>query len=158
MKHLFWLRPGLIAGRTGPDIDPWDPPELSAAGVGAILSVNDARSVYPEDLELAGIEHAHFPLSDNAPPRPGDFEYCLQTLPRAYAYIVDVIEDGRIPLIHCSSGKDRTGLTLCHYLCRRERYSPRAAVDEVRRVRPIALSATGYESFAIDVLDALGRG
>ena len=97
-------------------------------------------------------------MADNAPPRPDDFEHCLEMLPRAYDYIVGVIEQTRIPLIHCTAGKDRTGLVMCHYLCRREGYQPREAVAELRRVRPIALSATGYEEFSLEVLTALNSG
>lgn len=158
MKYTFWLRPKQIAGRTGPNINPWDPAELAAAGIGAVLSVNDASSVYIDDLHRAGLDYAVFPLSDNAPPRPGDFEHCLEMLPRACDYIAGVIERGQAALVHCTAGKDRTGLVMCHYLCRCEGYSPRDAVAEVRRVRPIALTASGYEEFAIEVLAALQAG
>lgn len=155
MKQLFWLRPDRIAGRAGPTVAPWRPVELAAGGIGAILSVNDGRSVYPDDLVAAGIEHASLPMEDNAPPRDGDFERCLQVLPAAYEFITVQLARGRRVLIHCTAGKDRTGLTMAYYLCRAERYAPRDAIAEVRRVRPPALSAMGYEPFAIDVLDHL---
>lgn len=155
MKHLFWLRPNLIAGRCGPNLSPWKATELAASGIGAVLSVNDAASVYGDDLSKAGIESACFPLAENAPPRDGDFEHCLATLPSALDYLLAVMAKGKIPLIHCTAGKDRTALTMCHYLCQREGYRPRAAIDEVRRVRPIALSASGYEAFAFEVLSTL---
>ena len=61
-------------------------------------------------------------------------------------------------LVHCTAGKDRTGLTMAYYLCRAENYSPRDAIAEVRRVRPTGLSATAYEPFAIEVLDHLLAG
>lgn len=157
MRHIFWLRPNLIAGRSGPNLDPWNPTALAAAGIGTIMSVNDAASVYADDLLKAGIESACFPLADNAPPRARDFEHCLAMLPLALEYLIAAIEAGKTPLIHCTAGKDRTGLTMCHYLCQREGYSPLEAISEVRRVRPIALSATGYEDFAIEVLTALYR-
>jgi protein-tyrosine phosphatase len=155
MRHIFWLRPNLLAGRSGPNLDPWIPQQLAAAGIGAVVSVNDGLSVYADELRRADIEHACFPLSDNAPPRVGDFEHCLETLPRIYAHLQDVIASGRIPLVHCTSGKDRTGMSLCHYLCQAEGYRPRDAIRELRKVRPIALSATGYEDFALEVLNAL---
>ncbi|MDH3759622.1 MAG: dual specificity protein phosphatase family protein [Gammaproteobacteria bacterium] len=155
MKHIFGLRPNLIAGRSGPNLDPWKPAELAAAGIGAVLSVNDAASVYSDDLSKAGIESACFPLADNAPPRVGDFEHCLAMLPAALDYLLAVMTKGKTPLVHCTAGKDRTGLTMCHYLCQCEGFHPRAAIDEVRRVRPIALSASGYETFAFEVLNAL---
>lgn len=124
MQHVFWLRPNLIAGRSGPNLHPWNPAELAAAGIGAVLSVNDAASVYADDLSNVGIDSACIPLADNAPPRVGDFEHCLEMLPRSLAYLLTAIEAGKTPLIHCTAGKDRTGLTMCHYLCQQEAYSP----------------------------------
>jgi protein-tyrosine phosphatase len=155
MQHVFWLRPGRIAGRSGPDLDPWIPAQLATAGIGAVVSVNEALSVYPDDLAGAGLVYGCFPMADNAPPRPGDFEYCMGMLPRVFEYLSERIDEGRIPLVHCSAGKDRTGLVLCDFLCRSEGLSPRDAIRELRRVRPIALSAPGYEDFAIEVLTAL---
>lgn len=155
MQHVFWLRPGRVAGRSGPNLDPWFPEQFAAAGIGAVVSVNHADSVYPDDLERAGLEHACFPMADNAPPRPGDFEYCAGMLPRIYRYLSQCIDGGRIPLVHCTAGKDRTGLVLCDYLCRAEGYAPRDAIREVRRVRPIALSAPGFDGFALELLNAL---
>ena len=105
MRHIFWLRPNRLAGRSGPNLDPWVPRELAAAGIGAVVSVNDGLSVYAEDLHRAGIENACFPLSDNAPPQVGDFEHCLEMLPRIHEYLQAVIDKDRIPLIHCTSGK-----------------------------------------------------
>jgi len=157
MRHIFWLRPNLIAGRSGPNLYPWTPAELASAGIGAVLSVNDAASVYSDDLSKVGIESACFPLADNAPPREGDFEHGLAMLPAALEYLLAVMAKGKTPMIHCTAGKDRTGLTMCYYLCQCEGYSPRDAIDEVRRVRPIALSATGYEAFSLELLNALQR-
>ena len=158
MQHVFWLRPDRIAGRSGPDLDPWYPQQLAAAGIGAVLSVNRANSVYADDLGSAGLDYACIPMADNAPPRRGDYEHCVGMLPRAYDYLAGVIDSGRIPLVHCTAGKDRTGLVLCYFLCRAEGYAPPDAIREVRRVRPIALSAPGYEDFAFEVLTALHLG
>ncbi len=155
MNHLFWLRPQRIAGRAGPTMAPWQPQALAAGGIGAILTVNDGGSVYPDDLAAAGIEHASHPMEDNAPPRDGDLERCLEVLPVAYEFVTGQLAQGRRVLIHCTAGKDRTGLTMAYYLCRAEGYNPRDAITEVRRVRPEGLSAIGYEAFAIDILQRL---
>ena len=155
MQHVFWLRPGIIAGRSGPNLDPWFPEQLAAAGIGAVVSVNYADSVYPDDLESAGLEYACFPMADNAPPRPGDLEYCAEMLPRVFDYLCECITANRIPMVHCTAGKDRTGLVLCYYLCRAEGYAPLDAIREVKRVRPIALSAPGFEAFALELLSTL---
>jgi protein-tyrosine phosphatase len=59
-------------------------------------------------------------------------------------------------LVHCRSGKDRTGLFLSYYLCVTEGLRPSEAIAELRRVRPIALTAEGWETFSYEVLGALG--
>jgi hypothetical protein len=46
-------------------------------GIGAILSVNDGECVHTENLSNAGIEYQCVPLSDAAPPRPGDCPIAL---------------------------------------------------------------------------------
>jgi hypothetical protein len=156
MRHVFWLRPGVIGGRTGPNLDMWDPSDLAAGGVGAVLSVNDGELVRPEELAAADIDYCCVPLSDAAPPRPGDLEICTDALPRALSFAVASIDRRRSGLIHCRSGKDRTGLFLCYYLCAIEGLTPSEAIRELRRVRPVALSAEGWESFSYRVLGELG--
>jgi protein-tyrosine phosphatase len=96
--------------------------------------------------------YAHVPLSDSAPPRQGDDEICLAALPRAYIFMREQIDAGNPVLVHCSSGKDRTGLVLAYYLLRESSCSPAAAIEKIRAVRPIALSAMGWEQFAFELL------
>ena len=156
MRNVFWLRPGAIGGRTGPNCDTWDPKDLAAGGIGAVLSVNDGDLVRPDELAAVGIEYCRVPLSDAAPPQPGDLEICISALPRALSFAVDSIGRNRAVLVHCRSGKDRTGLFLSYYLCVIEGLTSSEAIRELRRVRPIALSAEGWESFAYQVLGELG--
>ena len=155
MRNVFWLRPKIIAGRTGPDRDPWNSQELARGGIGAVLSVNDGELVDPKDLEEAGISYKHVAFSDAAPPQPGDFEICTAALPKALQFALTSIDSGRSVLVHCTAGKDRTGMFLSYYLCKAEGMAPAKAIEEVKRVRPIALTAEGWDSFALRVLDAL---
>ncbi len=155
MKHVFWLRDGIIGGRRGPNREPWNPAELKAHGIGAVLSVNDGELVHPEDLAPVGIRHECVPLSEDAPPQPGDFEHCVAALPRALAFARQEISSGNAVLVHCNAGKDRTGMFLCYFLCQTEALPPREAIREVRRVRSFALSAVGWEEFTLDVLTEL---
>ncbi len=155
MRNVYWLRPRIIAGRTGPNQDPWDVIDLARGGIGAVLSVNDGAQVAPEELADADIHHLCTPLSDSAPPRPGDLEICTAALPAALRFATDAIDAGRSVLVHCQAGKDRTGMFLSYYLCAVEGLRPEAAIDELRRVRPTALSAPGWESFTLQVLRAL---
>lgn len=155
MRNVFWLRKGVIGGRSGPNRDVWNPAELAESGIGAILSVNDGELVHAADFADAGISYKCVPLSDAAPPRSGDLEMCIEALPKGLEYAQDAIESGRTVLVHCSSGKDRTGLFLSYYLCVVEGLPPSDAVCEVKRVRPIALTAEGWEKFSLEVLSAL---
>lgn len=155
MRHVFWLRPGIIGGRSGPNKDLWSPRELAEGGVGAIISVNDGELVYPDELAAADIAYTCIPLSDKAPPLPGDLEICAAALPAALEFALEAIESDRSVLVHCHSGKDRTGMFLSYYLCKTEGLAVDAAIEEVRRVRPIALSALGWEAFTRNVLEAL---
>ena len=91
MQHVFWLREGQLAGRTGPNKDPWYPERLAAQGIAAVLSVNDGESVYAEDLQSCGIDYQQVSLSPNAPPRPGDHETCINALPHAYDFVMRTI-------------------------------------------------------------------
>jgi protein-tyrosine phosphatase len=152
VKHLFWLTPEKLAGRPGPDRAPWNLASLRAAGIGAVLSVNDGLLCHAGDFRAQGISYACIPLSDNAPPQPGDAEACLKALPAASAFVEAQLASGRTTVVHCSSGKDRTGLFLAYHLMREAGLSPTAAIEEVQRVRPIALTAPGWYDFAFDVL------
>lgn len=154
MKHIFWLIQDQICGRAGPNHQPWDASELQSAGVGAVLSVNSADSVYAEDFSAIGMSHRCIPLAANAPPREGDLELCLARLPLAYEYALNEIESGNSVLVHCRRGKDRTGLFMAYFLWRQSGMTSKNAIDRVKTVRPIALTADGWEQFASDVLDA----
>jgi protein-tyrosine phosphatase len=155
MRNVFWLREGMIGGRTGPNRDAWNPKELADGGVGAVLSVNDGELVHPDDFAKVGIDYACAPLSDAAPPQSGDFGICIDALPKALKFALRSIQSGRSVLVHCSSGKDRTGMFLSYYLCAAEGMGPDEAIRAIRYVRPTALSAEGWEKFALQVLRAL---
>lgn len=152
MQHLFWLIEGELCGRSGPNHDPWSLTELAGAGVGAVLSVNEGESVYEDELAAAKLAYACVPLAANAPPRPGDLELCLERLPRALDFVNAQLERGAATLVHCRHGKDRTGLFMAYYLNQRHGLAPEAALARVRSVRPIALTATGWDAFALEVL------
>ena len=153
MKHLFWLVQDQLCGRSGPNHEPWEANVLNAAGVDTVLSVNNAESVYPDDFNAIGMSYRCIPLAANAPPREGDLELCLERLPQAYEFVGEEIESGRSVLVHCRHGKDRTGLFMAYYLKRRFNLNSTEAIADVMAVRPIALTAEGWDQFAIDVLD-----
>ncbi|MBY5992474.1 dual specificity protein phosphatase family protein [Ferrimonas balearica] len=155
MEHLFWLEPGRIAGRSGPNKDPWQPGELAEAGITTVLSLNDADQVDAAALAEAGIRHHHVALPDAIPPAERDKDACLLRLPQALARLNPALTQGERVLIHCRSGKDRTGMLMAYLLMVRQGLAPKKAMAEVRRVRPIAFSAEGWEAMTLAVLERL---
>ena len=150
---LFWLEPGALCGRSGPNRLPWTPSTFPGLGIGGVLSVNDGESVYEDELTPHGLRYACIPLARNAPPEPGDLELCLEQLPRAFDFTTEIIASNRAVLVHCRQGKDRTGLFMAYYLLRQRALSIEAAIDAVLAVRPQALSATGWQTFGRQVLE-----
>ncbi|ADN77260.1 dual specificity protein phosphatase [Ferrimonas balearica DSM 9799] len=155
MEHLFWLEPGRIAGRSGPNKDPWTTDELQQAGIRTVLSLNDADGVDASELAEAGICHHHVALPGEIPPRQHDLDTCLLRLPQALARLNASLSQGERVLIHCRSGKDRTGMLMAYLLMVRQGLAPRDAMAKVRQVRPIAFSADGWEALTLSVLERL---
>lgn len=155
MKHVFWLVENELCGRSGPNLDPWNANELARLGIRAVLSVNEAESVYSDELASAGLAHKCVPLAANAPPRPGDDELCLERLPIAYEFALSHISAGAPVLVHCRQGKDRTGLFMSYYLVRKYGLSVDDAITSVKKVRPTAMTAFGWDRFVPEVLGQL---
>ncbi|WP_028773087.1 dual specificity protein phosphatase family protein [Shewanella waksmanii] len=154
MQEVFWLEEGALAGRCGPNKVDWDLAQLKQVGIGAILSVNGGEAVDVDELSTMGIDYACYPFSANIPPQPGDLEICVAQVPKALAFIHACQQQGKAVLVHCRSGKDRTGLLMAYYLMERGA-APVHAVSQVRVAREIAFSADGWDQFAFDVLYAL---
>ncbi len=155
MENLFFLEP-CVAGRSGPDKSMWDIEKLKCHGVSAILSVNDAEMVHASRIKALGIVYAHIPLSSNAPPLKGDLETCLKALPQIVKFI-ECHSGSGIVVVHCRSGKDRTGLALAAYLIKSRGYSALEAIETIKNVRSIAFTAPNWEEFAKTVLGAFQK-
>ncbi|MCU7994607.1 dual specificity protein phosphatase family protein [Shewanella glacialipiscicola] len=154
MQHLFWLVEGKVAGRSGPNKDSWDLQTFKDAGIGAVLSVNGGEGCEPSTFKQLNLRYECIPLSRNVPPQNGDVAICVAQLPKALAFIQQCEADGVPVVIHCRSGKDRTGLIMAYYLMVNGA-APLHAVSQVRNIRDIAFTAEGWDQFAFDVLYAL---
>jgi protein-tyrosine phosphatase len=155
VDKTFWIEAGRLAGRPGPNREPWDVETLYRGGIRAVLSVNDGEQCQAIEFATRGMAYLCAPMPDHVPPRPGDEWSCGVALERASAFIHTHLNAGRPVLVHCSSGKDRTGLVLAHYVMVRDAITPAQALARVRRVRPIALNAEGWEDLALVVLSRL---
>jgi protein-tyrosine phosphatase len=144
MRHVFWLGDGLLAGRPGPVEAPWDARELRAGGVRVIVSLNSEAD--PAEIVAAGLRHHSLPLPPILPLTNGWQDMLLKGLEEVLATMHAEVSAGHATLVHCHAGKDRTGLALTAYLVRYHDMGIEEAIGEVRAVRPIAMTAPGYEA------------
>jgi len=154
MEHVFWVHDDLVGGRPGPNLIPWNPRDLRDGGIRAVLSVNDGELVHVEDLSVLEIDYLCTPLSGDAPPREGDIEICLSSLPKGYEFVSKNRQLGRKTLVHCRQGRDRTGMFLAYYIFKQFGVSPEDAIAHLKETRHDALAAEGWYEFTLQVLRA----
>ena len=155
MEHVFWLIPGRLAGRPGPNRKPWNVSALRGMGIDAVLSLNDGEGCDPAAFAALDLDYLCVPLPPNEPPLAGDEEVCRASLPAAYDFVRAHHADHRAVLVHCSAGKDRTGLFMSYFLIREHGLDVDTAIARVRAVRPPAISALGWDALARRVLAKL---
>src|SRR5215831_17915736 len=155
MEHVFWLIRDRLAGRPGPNRAPWDLGALRSAGFEAVLSLNDGEGCDPEALSTLGFDYLCVPLPPNEPPEFGDEENCHINLSSAYDFVEKSLQRRHRVLVHCSAGKDRTGLFMAFFLMRQYGLDLDQAIAQVRIVQPRALTAAGCEALARRVLARL---
>ena len=153
MDNVFWLLQGKLAGRPGPAKVPWDLAELRRT-FDVMLNISEHPSA-TEELDRLRFEHRWIPLPETVPADEEAEERCLRLLPEAEQYLCEQLDSGRRVLVHCVSGKDRTGMLFAYHLARLDGMDAVAALDRVRRVRPQALSAGGWEAMALRVMRRL---
>jgi hypothetical protein len=146
VEHVYWVIDGLLAGRPGPVECPWDPGQLAAAGLRAIVSLNTQSD--PAEIARAGLRHYSLPLPPILPVTGSLQDVILRGLEEVLATIHAEVSAGEPTLVHCHAGKDRTGLALTAYLVRYHGLDVEEAIQRVRSVKPIAMSAPGYEATA----------
>lgn len=149
-KLTYTIEPGLLYGRPGPNKSRWDLPSLKRHGLVAVVSLVQIEK--PPDVTRAGLKHYFIPFEDKL--------YLPYKTANAFVFEIfdefDRVLDIHLPrkepvLVHCNSGKDRTGLLLAYYLITRKGLSAKRAIKAIRQQKPDALTASGYE----DVLFAL---
>ena len=151
MKSVFWLIPDAVGGRAGPHLEPWSIPELRAGGFNAVINLSEHPSDFAA-FEAAGMESTWVPLLTDVPPTKESETRCIEALPGAFAFVAAQISRGRRTLVHCYAGKDRTGMLLALLIAKRDCLSAEAAIRKVREVRPLAITAPGWEALALKVI------
>lgn len=155
VRHIYWVRPRLLAGRPGPEKFPWHPRELIDEGIGGVISLSAPVDTRP--LRRHGIAHLPVPqpmiLLEDEPQR----EQFLAIMPLVLDFIQACAGRKKAVLVHCYHGCDRTGAVLACALLAREGLSSEQAIAQVRAANPLAMEALGY-SEVVSTYERLRRG
>jgi protein-tyrosine phosphatase len=146
LEYTYWLIDHLLAGRVGPVERPWDIEKLREAGIKVIVSLNGEANA--AEIAAAGMRHYVLPQTPALPLFRRDKDELLRGIEPVLDVIHREVSEGHPTLVHCHSGKDRTGVVLTAFLVRYEGLSIEDAIARVRAVKPNAMSAPGYEATA----------
>lgn len=150
-KLTYAVEPGLLFGRPGPNKSRWDLDALKRRGLAVVVSLVHIED--PKVVARAGLKHYVIPFEDRLYlPYKTANGFVIEIFDRFDAVLDFHLPKGQAVLVHCNSGKDRTGLLLAYYLVSRKGISAKRALKTLRRLKPDALSASGYEEilFALE--------
>jgi protein-tyrosine phosphatase len=125
---------------------------LRAGGFDVVLNLTEFEPARAE-FAAAGLEADWISFPSTYPPDAAAEEAYLAALPRAYALLQNHLRADRKVLVHCSWGRDRTGILLAYYLARTEGLHASEAIARVREFRPKAMA--GWEPMAERILSVL---
>lgn len=151
MDKLFWLIPQKLAGRAGPDVDPWDLNAIKRAGVTAIVSTHE--ECHAQSIAASGLKHVCKFMPTAYPTNDVLVDRFVDLVRDATEAVLEEIRIGGAVMVHCYAGRDRTGLVLCAALMALENIDAKTALARVRAVRPTALTGPGV----VDVLKQYER-
>ena len=154
MECVYWVIPGLLAGRPGPDEVDWNLSELYNAGFRAILTLHRS-GVDSDAIQRTGFAHSTLLLPDSVPPAKEDIAVYQKLTPEALAFVKEHVSKGIPTLVHCHFSKDRTCVVMVCYLCLIMGIDWAEAVKQVKMVKPDALTAEGYETLSKHLVDKL---
>jgi predicted protein tyrosine phosphatase len=117
-----------------------------AAGVQRPSFVTD------DDIDSGRVAFRHMPLADNGATRFADH------LPAAFAFIDAARAEGRPVAVYCQAGKSRSVSVVAAYLMREEQIDFGAAMERIRRTRPVADPNIAFCMQLQELTDALHGG
>ena len=142
MSDFYWILPGLLAGRPGPQTVPWDLTALWEAGFRTIVSL---VSVDEAPIRAAGFRHLYVPLDGALAFLPSLRRRLARRMRPVVDFVAEEVAAGRPTLVHCRKGNDRTGAVLAAYLTCYQGLTPEEAIRRVLEANPQAMRSLGFK-------------
>lgn len=144
-ERFSWVLENKLAGMERPglfqDIEN-DLIFLRDEGISVIINLEEYSWDYPS------FEQLHLPVEDFQPPKPGDFETCMEFL------TLQIAADKKV-VVHCHAGMGRTNLMIAAYIVKSELIKPYLALERVKKARPAHLVTEKQEEALWDYYYAL---
>ena len=141
MNEVYWIEPGLLAGRSGPDEVPWNLQELWDAGFRTIVSL---APIDGTPIRAAEFNHYKKALNGGLAFFPVLRRRLAQQMMPVVDFIAGELEAGRPVLVHCRQGRDRTGAVLAAYLIKYKGLTPEEAFAHLREANAEAMASLGF--------------
>jgi atypical dual specificity phosphatase len=150
-REFSWVIPNRLAGMPRPGRDaPIDADAAFLAAQGVTLVVSLTEEPLPaQPFSSRGIALLHLPVRDFSAPT-------TDQLAAFVSKASSTIDAGGRVAVHCAYGKGRTGTFLAAYFVHAGS-SARAAMEEVRRLRPGSIE-TGEQEAVIEAYEGVLRG
>jgi len=117
---------------------------LKIEGINSVLCLVEEKELnfkleeYQEELSKLNIKLKHFPIKKNSSTDLKGIIECVE-------WIISQVNKKQKVLIHCHSGRGRTGMIACCYLMRKFPISADEAIEYFRSIKPGSITLSEYK-------------
>ncbi len=141
---LYWVIPGELAGRCGPEMKPWDLEHFLKIGVRGLVSVHRIPPEQEEQIASSDLDHLKLYFPAMVLTEPGHRRKFLELTEDYFSFVDHHLEQDEPVLTHCHAGLDRSCALMACYMVSRFDYAPEGAIEEITSVNPNAFVSEGY--------------
>lgn len=133
--NFSWVIPNKLAG-TGLPVTHDEFEWIIKQGIKAVVTVREVP--LPASWQQDIVDYLHLKVEDYGSPT-------IEELHKAVGFIDSQILNNKPVVVHCAAGKGRTGEVLAAYLMMTEKLTAKAAISELREIRPGSVQSVAQE-------------